>query len=160
MRNNAAAILLPAERAERTHWADRAEASCASRLTFPSGPGREHGSPFPKTLSCCCRFVHSRLSAALSISISRKHVIRRFIKMVGDVQSYWKTENADSLSGCLDRSGTALQSLSVCCIRSYRTFSHRHPVAEQPGQETIYFFPLVCCSTAFSHVAHEKDTNF
>ncbi|WP_276857989.1 hypothetical protein [Bacteroides fluxus] len=80
MRNNAAAILLPAEWAERTHWADRAEASCASRLTFPSGPGREHGSPFPKTLSCCCRFVHSRLSAALSISISRKHVIRRFNK--------------------------------------------------------------------------------
>lgn len=141
MRNNAAAILLPAEWAERTHWAYRAEASCASRLTFPSGPERKHGAHFRKlfpavavsfTAACplLCRFP---FPANMSYAVS--------IKMVGDVQSYWKTENADSLSGCPDRSGTALQSLSVRCIRSHRTFSHRHPAAEQPRQETIYFFP-------------------
>lgn len=116
------------------------------------GPISENSfSPFPflskPPVRLFCRFP---FPANMSYAAS--------IKMVGDVQSYWKTENAGWLSGCPDRSGTALQSLSVRCIRFHRTFSHRHPAAEQPGQETIYFFPLVCCSTAFSHVAHEKDT--
>lgn len=149
MRNNAAAILLLQ--------------NGLSELTGPTGPkllahpgSHSHPGPngnmgahfrklFPAvaisfTAACplLCRFP---FPANMSYAVS--------IKMVGDVQSYWKTENADSLSGCLDRSGTALQSLSARCIRSHRTFSHRHPVAEQPGQETIYFFPLVCCSTAF-----------